>query len=559
MNETTDASTIFAPIWRRKWLILLVGVVVAAASYLYYRHQRPTYQAGTQVFLGAGAEEEAPGERAGGKARSSSLSDQAAVINTIVVEQVRRRLKAEHKAALLRGAKVKAKAPEKSEFITISTEAHSARAAAMLANLTARAYVRRRTSAAQHAVEKAIALDRRQLRRIEAASVAEAEAPSKKTGSGANRGSAGGAAGTGAPSPSKVIQEASLSSKINQLESSLGAVTAQQVKPATPATALLVSPKPRKDAIFGFVIGIVLAAIAAYAFSRFDPRLRSIAAIESQTGLSLLAAMPKVRRPIVRRDGQPPRPSARLVEPLRRLESALRPPAPRASPGRSHRVSVFVSPDPGDGKSTIVADLALALRDAGQHVVIVEANFRRPIQNRLLGLEGNGRLAAVLTGQLEIDEAAQRVMPPLAPDLPGADAAGQGVATAVEAGVGSLFVLGGDRSVANPPALLGQESAVELLRSLAERFDYVLVDAPSPLEVSDVLPLLGAVDQVVVVARAGNSREVPARRLRELLQRPSCAPVAGVVANCVAPRELKRFGFSSVDANSWPVGRLNTR
>jgi Mrp family chromosome partitioning ATPase len=539
MNETTDASTIFAPIWRRKWLILLVGVVVAAASYLYYRHQRPTYQAGTQVFLGAGAEEEAPGERAGGKARSSSLSDQAAVINTIVVEQVRRRLKAEHKAALLRGAKVKAKAPEKSEFITISTEAHSARAAAMLANLTARAYVRRRTSAAQHAVEKAIALDRRQLRRIEAASVAEAEAPSKKTGSGANRGSAGGAAGTGAPSPSKVIQEASLSSKINQLESSLGAVTAQQVKPATPATALLVSPKPRKDAIFGFVIGIVLAAIAAYAFSRFDPRLRSIAAIESQTGLSLLAAMPKV--------------------PLRRLESALRPPAPRASPGRSHRVSVFVSPDPGDGKSTIVADLALALRDAGQHVVIVEANFRRPIQNRLLGLEGNGRLAAVLTGQLEIDEAAQRVMPPLAPDLPGADAAGQGVATAVEAGVGSLFVLGGDRSVANPPALLGQESAVELLRSLAERFDYVLVDAPSPLEVSDVLPLLGAVDQVVVVARAGNSREVSARRLRELLQRPSCAPVAGVVANCVAPRELKRYGFSSVDANSWPVGRLNTR
>jgi polysaccharide biosynthesis transport protein len=557
MNETTDASTIFAPIWRRKWLILLVGIVVAAASYLYYRHQRPTYQAGTQVFLGAGAEEEAPGERASGKARSASLSDQAAVINTIVVEQVRRRLKAEHKAALLHGAKVKAKAPEKSEFITITTEAHSARAAALLANLTARAYIRRRSSAARHAVEKAIALDRRQLRRIEAAAIAEAEAPSKKTGSGANGGS--GSAAAGAPSPSKVIQEASLSSKINELESSLGVVSAQQVKPASAATALLLSPKPRKDAIFGFVIGIVLAAIAAYAFSRFDPRLRSIATIESNTGLPLLAAMPKVRRPIVRRDGQPPRPSARLVEPLRRLESALRPPAPKASPGRSHGVSVFVSPDPGDGKSTIVADLALALRDAGEHVVIVEANFRRPIQNRLLGLEGSGRLAAVLTGQLEIDEAAQRVMRARAPDLPGADAAGQGVATAVEAGVGSLFVLGGDRSVANPPALLGQESAVELLRSLAERFDYVLVDAPSPLEVSDVLSLLGAVDQVVVVARAGNSREVSARRLRDLLQRPSCAPVAGVVANCVAPRELKRYGFSSVDANSWPVGRLTSR
>src|SRR6185312_8597180 len=212
-------------------------------------------------------------------------------------------------------------APEKSEFITITTEAHSARAAARLANLTARAYIRRRTSSARNAVEKAIAINRRQLRRIEAAAAAEAEAQSKKTGSGASRGTAG------ASNPSKVIQEASLSSKINQLEASLGAVTAEQVRPASAATALLVSPKPRKDAIFGFVIGIVLAAIAAYAFSRFDPRLRSIAAIESDSGLPLLAALPKVRRPVVRRDGQPPRPSARLVEPLRRLESGLRTPA----------------------------------------------------------------------------------------------------------------------------------------------------------------------------------------------------------------------------------------
>jgi Mrp family chromosome partitioning ATPase len=556
MNDTTDASAIFAPIWRRKWLILIVAVVVAAGSYLYAKRERPTYQATTQVFLGAGAEEQAPSERS--KGHSANLSDQAAVINTIVVEQVRRRLKAEHKAAIARGARVKAKAPEKSEFITITSEAHTARGAALLANLTARTYIRRRTSASRRAVEQAIAISRRQLHRIEAAALAEAEAPSKKAGSGTTRGSAGGSGGGAAASPSKVLQEASLSSKINQLESSLNTVSAEQLRPAAAATSQLLSPKPRKDAIFGFVIGLVLAAIAAYAFSRFDPRLRSIAAIESQTGHPLLAALPKVRRPIVRSDAQPPRPSAHLVEPLRRLESGLREPASQASDA-SHRVSVFVSPDPGDGKSTIVADLALALRDAGEHVVIVEANFRRPIQNRLLGLEGDGRLAAVLAGRLEIDEAAQRVMPALPGGVEHRDGAGEGVATAVQAGVGSLFVLGGDRSVANPPALLAQPSAVELLRSLAERFDHVLIDAPSPLEVSDVLPLLGAVDQIVVVARAGNSREVSARRLRELLQRPSCAPVAGVVANCVAPKELKRYGFSSVDASIWTVGRLTPR
>ncbi|HTA35744.1 MAG TPA: Wzz/FepE/Etk N-terminal domain-containing protein, partial [Solirubrobacteraceae bacterium] len=88
MNETTDATAIFAPIWRRKWLILAVAIVVGAGSYLYYKRQRPTYQASTQVFLGAGAEEQAPTERTASKGRGNALADQAAVINTIVVEQV---------------------------------------------------------------------------------------------------------------------------------------------------------------------------------------------------------------------------------------------------------------------------------------------------------------------------------------------------------------------------------------------------------------------------------------------------------------------------------------
>ena len=59
MNETTDATSIFAPLWRRKWLILAVAIVVAAGSYAYYKRQPTTYQATTQVYLGAAAEEAA--------------------------------------------------------------------------------------------------------------------------------------------------------------------------------------------------------------------------------------------------------------------------------------------------------------------------------------------------------------------------------------------------------------------------------------------------------------------------------------------------------------------
>ncbi|HTA04747.1 MAG TPA: Wzz/FepE/Etk N-terminal domain-containing protein [Solirubrobacteraceae bacterium] len=617
MNETTDAIAIFAPIWRRKWLILAVGIVVAAASYFYYKRQRPTFQSTTQVFLGAAAEEQAPTERST-KNRNSTLSDQAAVINTIVVEQVRNRLRKEGKAELAKSAKVKAKSPEKSEFITITAEAHSAKGTALLANLTAESYIKRQKDKRKGAIEKAIAISRRQLRRIEQAALAKAEKPTTKKKAGSTNGSEAAAEGSGGrtqQAASSVIQEANLSSKINQLESSLGTVSAQQVKRAKPSGAVRLSPKPRKDAIFGFVLGLVLAAIAAYAFSRFDRRLRGLSRIEAVMGLPLLSAMPKVRRPIVRGGGSSPRPSVHLLEPLRRLQAALQmadapggfpsvggaipvvpplpgsPPVPAGAsspvpvpvgayapaaaplPGASQlpgsapavapgahgrpRVILFVSPDPGDGKSTLLADLALVQRDAGERVVIVEANFRRPIQGRLLGVEQEGRLAGMLTGRLDFDGAAARVLPAVSPsEHSRADDVQHGVATAVQAEAGSLFVLGGDASVPNPPALLAQQATAELLRSLAVNFDSVLIDAPSPLEVSDVIPLLGIVDRIVVVARVGHSREASAQRLRELLEHPSCAPVAGAVANFVASGELKRYGFSSLNGR---VGRLTGR
>jgi polysaccharide biosynthesis transport protein len=582
MNETTDATAIFAPLWRRKWLILAVGLVVGAASYIYYKHQTPVYQASTQVYLGASSEEQAPGEKAAAKAKGVNISNQVLLINSVVLEEVRHRLKTEHKGGLVRKAKVRAKAPEKSEFITITTEAHSARAAALLANLVAQTYVRRQNANRRRTIESAIAIARRQLRRIEAATViasTKASTSKEKSSSGSSSGnnantntntnttptttSAGGSTGT-----ANVIQAANLSSKINVLEASLATVPAEQIKPAKASGAVLLSPKPRQDAIFGFVIGIVLAAIAAYVLSRLDRRLRSMAAIESVIGAPILAALPKVGRTVVHGEGGP-RPGGQLLEPLRRLHTSLQLTKTRAAEGTvpgeeiqgRGRTILFISADPGDGKSTLVADLALVQRDAGQRVVVVEANFRRPVQARLLGLEGAHGLDAVLTGSLSAQEAMRRVMPHDPTSLTNPAVTAGGVATAVQSQAGALFLLAGESTVANPPALLAQDSMRELLGTLTARtptgepeFHYVLIDAPSPLELSDAIPLLGMVDGVVVVAREGHTREASAQRLRQLLDNPGYAPVLGVVANCVARSDLKRYGFSSPNGRAWPGG-----
>jgi Mrp family chromosome partitioning ATPase/capsular polysaccharide biosynthesis protein len=559
MNETTDATAIFAPIWARKWLILAVAIVVGVASYLYFKHQRPKYQATTQVYLGAGSEEQGVGEKTSGKARATTATGQVPIINLIVVEKVRRRLRAEHKGALARSSKVRAKAEEKSEFITITAEAHSGKNAALLANLTAQTYIRRQNGIHQRGIEKAIAISRRQLRRIELTSEPKETAKTTKAKSGAGEGGSATTPTAKGPSTSSILQAANLSSKINQLESSLGATAAQQVKPAKPTASLLLSPKPRKDAIFGFVVGLVLASIAAYVLSRFDRRLRTLAGVESVFRLPIMAALPKVRRPIVRSEGAP-RPSVQLLEPLRRLHTALELAHPTDRSLHTHgagRVIAFVSADPGDGKSTLVADLAMVQRDAGERTVVVEANFRRPAQAALLGLDATHGLAEALTRRVPVEDAMQRVLPLQHAPVEAAQQGGESVATAVRS-AGSLFVLTGGGAVANPPALLAGESASELLESLVADFDYVLVDAPSPLEVSDVMPLLGLVTGIVVVARIGHTQEASAQRLQQLLEAPTTAPVIGVVANFAGRNELKKYGFSSPGGRAWS-GRAANR
>src|SRR2546423_11702126 len=90
MHETPEATAIFAPLWRYKWLILAIAVLVGVATYLYYKRQTPTYQSTTQIYLGGGAEESA-GERTSKRSAAAIAGDQTTLISTLVVPEVRRR------------------------------------------------------------------------------------------------------------------------------------------------------------------------------------------------------------------------------------------------------------------------------------------------------------------------------------------------------------------------------------------------------------------------------------------------------------------------------------
>jgi Mrp family chromosome partitioning ATPase/capsular polysaccharide biosynthesis protein len=534
MNETTEAIPIFAPIWRRKWLILLVGIVVAAATYLYYKHQPTLYTASTQIYLGGGSEEQGLLNSTQSKItlNDRDVTDQATLINSNSLgEPVHQRLRTEHHLAAARG-KAHASAAGSSDFITITAEAHTSKGAEQLADAYAAAYVKRQHTHYRREVSAAIAATRRQLGRIEAGQAAAAKAKAKGKG-GAVAGAASGAA---------TVQAANLASKINQLEGDLEVAGVQEISSGK-TKATLVSPTPKRNAIFGFVLGILLAAAAAVLLGRFDRRLRSLASIEAAFGTPVLSALPAVRQPVVRTGGEPA-PAEGLLEPLRRLHTTLQlGDMLERDRQRPPRLILFLSADAGDGKSTMLADLALVQRDAGARVAVIEADMRRPVLAGLLGVNAPYGLSDVLAGALSLGEAWQSAMHLQT----GAAAATEahGVTTAIDSRAASVSVLLSGGHTTNPPALLAGERMRGVLRSAAEDFDYVLIDAPPPLRVSDALPLLGQVDGIVLVARAGHTHEAAAQRLMQLLSRVSSAPVLGVLANCVSRAEVQEYGFGA--------------
>jgi Mrp family chromosome partitioning ATPase/capsular polysaccharide biosynthesis protein len=531
MNDTTtDAASIFSPLWKRKWLILAVAVLVAAGTYEVEKRKPPVYTAATQLYLGVASEQAAAGGGSGGRASKNSLADEAGLINSgIIGEVVRKRLRSEHNRAAALG-KAKAKASGQGEFIVITTEARTPRAAVALANAYAKAFINRQDEHYRQSVKTEIANKTDQLRRIELAAVGASK------GKGSKR----------STSSSTTLQLASLATKINALESSLATFTgAQQVSHAV-AAGLPISPKPKSSAIFGFVLGALLAAIAAYALSRVDRRVRSLGDLESIFKDQIVAVLPPVKAPVARPDGRRA-PAKALLEPLRRLHTTLElQEALERDLDGGPRTILFLSADAGDGKSTLIANLARVQSEAGERVAIIEADFRRPVQARLLDVNGPYGLADVLAGKIPVGEAMQSVIS-AAPAANATDSAGPlgGVPAVVEASdAGSVSVLVGGGTVDNPPALLARSQMHEMLRSIADEFDYVLIDAPPPLEVSDVMPLLPIVDGILTVARIGHTRDVSARRLAQLLERTASAPLLGIVANCVPRKDIERFGFA---------------
>jgi len=187
-------------------------------------------------------------------------------------------------------------------------------------------------------------------------------------------------------------------------------------------------------------------------------------------------------------------------------------------PPEQARTLVVTSPAPGEGKSTIISNLAIAMAQAGQKVLLIDADLRRPTQHKIFlrGRRARG-LSLVLTGQMPVEQAIEPT------------------------GVENLEVLTCGPEVPNPAEILGGETLAATIRALAQRYDRVLIDSPPVAAVTDPLILAALCDVTILVLRAEQSTRRVSTQARDSLAGVE-ARLLGVAVNGV-PLKSNRYGY----------------
>ncbi|WP_440100726.1 polysaccharide biosynthesis tyrosine autokinase [Streptosporangium sp. H16] len=275
-----------------------------------------------------------------------------------------------------------------------------------------------------------------------------------------------------------------------------------------------VSPRPVVNLVMALLIALVLAMAVIVVRDRLDTTVKSTEALQQASGSSTLGIIgyerDARRHPlIVRNQGRSSRSEA-----FRTLRTNLQ----FIGVDRQPKSLVVTSCLPSEGKSSVSANLAITLAQAGWRVVLVDGDLRRPTIPNYLGIEGTTGLTDVLIGRAQLKEVIQVWGEP------------------------GMSVLPSGQIPPNPSELLGSGGMREVLAQLAETYDMVIIDAPPLLPVTDAATLGALCDGVLLVTRHGKTRREHMTRATELLASVN-ARVVGTVLNFFPLKDNTYFGY----------------
>ncbi|MFC5338952.1 polysaccharide biosynthesis tyrosine autokinase [Leucobacter denitrificans] len=242
------------------------------------------------------------------------------------------------------------------------------------------------------------------------------------------------------------------------------------------------SPNLKLNLALGALLGLALGVGQAVLRSTLDTRIHSSHDIEQITEAPMLGGITydpeaKSRPLVVHAD-----PRSSRAESFRTLRTNLQFLAVHEENEKA-RSFVVTSAGASEGKSTTTANLAIALSETGARVLLIDGDLRKPKVAEYMGIEGGAGLTNVLINQAELVDVMQRW------------------------GRGQLYLLPAGKVPPNPSELLGSKSMDELLNSVKEHFDFILIDAPPLLLVTDAAVVSKFTNGALLVAASGQTRK----------------------------------------------------
>jgi Mrp family chromosome partitioning ATPase/capsular polysaccharide biosynthesis protein len=334
---------------------------------------------------------------------------------------------------------------------------------------------------------------------------------------------------------------ADLESKAQQLGTAEALATGNTsvIRTPTAADATKIRPRPLRDAVLAVAVGLLLGIVIAFFRDAVDTRIRSAEEIGDRLGIPLLARIPEPPRPLQMSDGlvMLADPNGREAEAFRMLRTNL----DFVNVERGARTVMVTSASQRDGKSTTVANLAVALARAGKNVVLVDLDLRRPYLHRFFDVAEEPGVTNVVLEQASVDQALSKVWASETPAeiaaAPAATGARRGSrakeparsGTNGRAPAGSMLeVMPSGTLPPNPGEFVSARALATLLDRLRERADFVLIDAPPMIGIGDAMTISASVDGIVLVTRMNRLRRPLLFELHRLLE-TSPTPLLGFV------------------------------
>lgn len=261
--------------------------------------------------------------------------------------------------------------------------------------------------------------------------------------------------------------------------------------------------------LFAFVFGGILGVGAAVLIEYFDTSFRNVADVESKLNLPVLGVIPFTREP-----SQLHEPGSAEAEPFRVLQTNLNLALRAGQPA----VLVVLSAGPGEGKSTTLRQLALTMAAAGERVLLIDSDVRRPTQHKLAGVGREPGLTDVLLNKVAWDAAIQR----------------DGT------GVMDFMPCGGSAGVTL--SLLYVNKLRALVGEFKQRYDKILFDSPPIIGVSDASVLASIADGTVLLIQHRRNPESMVMRAKQIIDGLK-VPVVGVILNQVPLNSGEDYGY----------------